>query len=452
MKARDIALEALNRLDAATEFSNQYLEHVFKHEQSLTKRDRAFVYNIVQGVLRWRLRFDWIIKQYVQFSFRKIKPSVLNILRIALYQIYFMDRVPESAAVNEAVKQVKASSKRNAAGFVNGILRQICRHKFQITFPDKENDPVKYLSVFYSYPKWLIEKWIREIGIDPTERLLDAGNRIPDLFIRTNTLKVDRSGLIGLLEKEGVKAHASKSCPDGIKIEGLKGQVIRLEAFRNGLFQVQSEAAQICSHLLNPQPGDIVLDLCAGLGGKSTHLAELMGGRGGVLSLDISHDRLVMLLENSLRLGIDCIHPVVADAGRGLPLSIRGVFDSIFIDAPCSGLGGLSRHPDGKWSRDEGDIKRLSVLQMRIMNEAVPLLKAGGKLLYVTCTISREENEGVVNEFLRKNKAMILENMNDHASEWVLKFINEEGFFKALPHIHGMDGFFAALLKKRCKV
>ncbi len=441
-------LEVLNRLDAGNEFSNQYLEHVFKRDKDLTKRDRAFVLNIVQGVLRWRLRFDWIIKASVKFPFHKIEPSVLNILRIALYQIYFMDRVPESAAVNEAVKQVKASGKRSAAGFVNGILRNICRNKFQLIFPDKEKDPIKYLSVFYSYPEWLIEKWIREIGIDSTERLLDVGNRIPDLFIRTNTLKVDRSGLIGHLEKEGVKAYASKSCPDGIKIEGLKGQVIQLEAFRNGLFQVQSEAAQICSHLLNPQSGESVLDLCAGLGGKSTHIAELMGGRGGVLSLDISHDRLVMLLENSLRLGIDCIQPVVADAVSAFPLSIRGVFDKIFVDAPCSGLGNLSRHPDGKWSRDEGDIKRLSVLQMRIINGAVPLLNAGGKLLYVTCTISRDENEGVVNEFLSKNKSMILEDLNDHAPEWTLKFINEKGYFNSLPHVHGMDGFFAALFRK----
>jgi len=448
MKPRDMALEALNHLDASHDFSDKCLEHVFRHNQNLTRRDRAFVYNIVQGVLRWRHRFDWIINQYAQFPFRKIRPSVLNILRIALYQIYFMDRVPESAAVNEAVKQVKASGKRNAVGFVNGILRQICRHKSQITFPDKKNDPVKYLSVFYSYPVWLIEKWIREIDIEATERLLDAGNRIPDLFIRTNTLKVERSGLIDLLEKEGIDARASKSCPDGIQIVGLKGQVIQLEAFRNGLFQVQNEAAQICSHLLNPQSGDYVLDLCAGLGGKSTHLAELMRGRGGVLSLDISHDRLVMLLENSLRLGIDCIHPIVADAGSALPLSVRGVYDKIIIDAPCSGLGNLSRHPDGKWLRDEGDIKRLSDLQMRIINETVPLLKIEGQLLYVTCTISREENEGVVTEFLRKNKTMILEDLNDHAPEWALKFINDKGFFISLPHVHGMDGFFAALFKK----
>ncbi len=449
MKARDVALEALNHLNTVENFSNQYLEHVFKRDKNITKRDRAFVYNIVQGVLRWRLRFDWIIKQYVQFPFNKIHPSVLNILHISLYQIYYMDRVPESAAVNEAVKQVKASKKRNAAGFVNGILRQICRHKTQINFPDKNNDPVKYLSAFYSYPEWLIKKWIKELDIDSTESLLDAGNRIPDLFIRTNKLKIDRSGLINILEKEGVNASPSKSCPEGIRIEGLKGQVIQLEAFRNGLIHVQSEAAQICSHFLNPQPGEVVLDLCAGLGGKSTHLAELMGGRGGVLALDISHDRLVMLVENSLRLGIDCIQPVVADACSNLHLSIRGVYDKIFVDAPCSGLGNLSRHPDGKWSRDEEDIKRLSVLQMRIINEAVPLLKVGGKLLYVTCTISREENEGVVTEFLRKNKSMILENLNDTAPEWALKFINEKGFFNVLPHVHGMDGFFAALFKKK---
>jgi len=186
------------------------------------------VVHLVQGVLRWRLRLDWIIRQTINFSFKKIEPSILNILRIALYQISFMDRVPESAAVNEAVKQTKAIGRDHLAGFVNGILRNICRQKDQITFPDRENDQINYLSVFYSYPVWLVEKWIRELELDSTERLLEAGNRIPGLVIRTNNLKVDRSGLIKRLEKEGVTGRPTPFSPEGIKIEDLKGPVNQL--------------------------------------------------------------------------------------------------------------------------------------------------------------------------------------------------------------------------------
>ena len=449
MQARDIALEVLNFQDKGPRFPEQCLDRAFKRYPHVTGRDRAFTYSLIQGVYRWRSRLDWIIKQNLQFSFKKIDPRILNVLRIALFQLYFMDRVPQSAAVNEAVRQAKWVSKGPAAKFVNGILRQICRQKQEIAFPDIKSEPLQFLSIFYSYPLWLVKKWIKELGIGPAESLMEAGNRIPNLAIRTNRLKIERTGLIDLLEKEGVSARPTDYSPDGIKVDGLKGRIIRLETFQKGLFQVQSEAAQLCSHLLNPVAEESVLDLCAGLGGKSTHLAELMGGEGRIVSLDINHGRLVKLLGSSLRLGIDCIHAFVADVGTNLSWLKYRSFDKILVDGPCSGLGVISRHPDGKWSRDEKDIKRLSILQKNIMNEAVPLLKTGGKLLYVTCTVSKEENEGVVNAFLKTNKGMCLKNLKEDAPEGALAFIDDQGFFRTLPHVHGMDGFFAALFRKQ---
>jgi len=448
LMSRDLALSVLNSLDQDSGFPERHLERAFRQNPHLSKRDRAFAVHLVQGVCRFRLRFDWIIRQSVRFSFRKIEPSILNLIRVALYQIFFMERVPQSAAVNEAVKQAKAIGKGHAAGFVNGILRQICRQKDKIVFPDRGNDLVHYLSVFYSYPSWLVEKWIRELGVDSAERLLEAGNLIPNLVIRTNRLKVDRLDLIRLLEEEGVSAVPTTCSPEGIKVEGPIGPVNKLKAFKKGLFQVQSEAAQICTHLLSPKSEDSVLDLCAGQGGKSTHLAELMGGNGRIISLDISHDRLVRLNESSRRLGMNCIQPVVADAGVHLSSLFYSSFDKILVDGPCSGLGVLSRHPDGKWSKDETDIKRLAILQISILNEAAPLLRKGGTMLYVTCTVSREENESVANEFLKMNSAMTLEDLKDCAPEWCRGFIDDQGFFKTLPHVHGMDGFFAALFKK----
>ena len=446
---RNLALNTLNSLDHSPGFTEQFLKHAFQQNQRISEQDRAFVVHLVQGVLRWRLRLDWIIRQTINFSFKKIEPSILNILRIALYQISFMDRVPESAAVNEAVKQTKAIGRDHLAGFVNGILRNICRQKDQVTFPDRENDWINYLSVFYSYPVWLVEKWIRELGLDSTERLLEAGNSIPDLVIRANSLKVDRLGLITRLEKEGVTGRPTPFSPEGIKIEGLKGPINQLSTFKEGQFQVQGEAAQICSHLLFPRSGESFLDLCAGLGGKSTHLAEIMECKGNILALDINHSRLVRLFQSSRRLGIKCIQPIVADAGSHISSLFRYSFDKILIDGPCSGLGVISRHPDGKWARDENDIKRLARIQKNILNKAAPLLQKGGKMLYVTCTISREENEDVVSDFLEHNKGMALENLNDHAPKWGLDLIDDEGFLRTFPHIHGMDGFFGALFIKR---
>ncbi len=449
MQARDIALAALNSLDQRQGLPESFLEQAFDENPQLTARDRAFIIALVQGTFRWRLRFDWIIGQTVRFPFRKIEPTILNILRIALYQVFFMDRVPESAAVNEAVKQAKAAGRGHTSGFVNGILRHVLRNKNQIEFPDPKADPASYLSVVKSYPLWLVKKWIREFGADCAGLIIEAQNRIPDMVIRTNTLALDRQGLIQLLKEEGVNATPTSYSPEGIRLDGLKGPVNELKAFRSGMFQVQGEAAQICSHLLCPCEGEAIVDMCAGLGGKSSHLAALIKDTGMIVSIDISRGRLARLSNNLRRLGISCIRPVVADAGTNILNLFRKSFDKIMVDGPCSGLGIISRHPDIKWSRDESDIKRLSVLQTKILNQAAGLLSKGGAMLYVTCTLSMEENEETVRTFLKANKGMIQVDLRDRAPGFAHNFINEQGFFKTLPDVDGMDGFFAALFKKQ---
>ena len=281
------------------------------------------------------------------------------------------------------------------------------------------------------------------------EDLLSAQNSLPCLNIRTNTLKISRDKLIAYLADEGVKGKPLSYAPEGILLEGFKGRVTELKAFRNGLIQVQDQAAMIISHLIAPQPGgDILLDICAGFGGKSTHMAALMGGKGYVLALDINRERLINLMNNSRRLDIANIQPIVADASKPLSTLLNFKFDKVMVDAPCSGLGVISRHPDIKWSRDEKDITRLSFLQKTIMNETASVVKKGGRILFVTCTVSSQENEEVVNDFLDRNSDMSLENLKKHVPEWGLDLIDDQGFFKTFPHIHHMDGFFAALFRK----
>jgi 16S rRNA (cytosine967-C5)-methyltransferase len=446
---RDLALKALNSLISKPRHSGNYLENLFRINPHLDDRDRAFISQIVQGVLRWLKRIDRIISQFSHISLNKIDSHPLNILRIAVYQIFYLDRVPESAAVNEAVNQTKKRKhSRHIISFVNGLLREICRNKDKITFPDREGERSAFLSTFYSYPEWLVNKWIGEVGKDFTEKLLAAQNNLPYLNIRTNTLKVTRERLIDYLADEGIAGKALSYAPEAILLEGFKGRVTESEAFKRGLFQVQDQGAQVVSHLLNPRPGDIVLDICAGLGGKTTHLLEIMGGEGRVIALDINRTRLVNLLNNARRLGIAGVMPVTADASISLESVFRNKFKTVLVDAPCSGLGVISRHPDGKWNRNEGDIGRLAQLQKSIINTAALLVQKGGNILYVTCTVSREENEEVVQDFLSNNRDISLIDLKETSPEWAVDLIDDQGFFRSYPHIHNMDGFFAALFMK----
>ncbi|MCF8145679.1 MAG: 16S rRNA (cytosine(967)-C(5))-methyltransferase RsmB [Deltaproteobacteria bacterium] len=448
MTPRDLALAALNRTDDSPGFFERYVEAAFEKGSGLDERDRAFVVHLVQGVLRWRIRLDWIIQQNVRFSFKKIEPATLNILRLALYQIYFMDRVPDRAAVDEAVKQAGGPVNRHVAGFVNGILRHICRERAAIRFPDPVGDRDRYLSVYYSYPLWLVRKWIRELGPQATEHLLEAGNRIPDRVVRVNTLKIDQEGLISRLNHEGVSATRCAYSPEALRITDCKGPLTRLKAFREGLFQVQGEAAQICSHLLGVREGDMVLDVCAGLGGKSTHLAALMKNRGRVVALDRQPGRLMDLMESAGRLGTEIVLPVAADAAGALSAWITASFDRILVDGPCSGLGVISRHPDIKLTKKKTDIQRLAMLQKVILNQAIRLLKPGGRLLYTTCTISREENEEVAEGITRENRGVVRGDLKKIMPPWGVDLMDDDGFFRTFPHVHGMEGFFGALFQK----
>jgi 16S rRNA (cytosine967-C5)-methyltransferase len=445
---RDLALGVLDDLSRKPGFSASSLDDLFRSRPQLGARDRAFISQLVQGSVRWRARLDWTIRQSSDSPLKKISPRVLNLLRLALYQILFLDRVPESAAVNEAVKQAKKRHPPYVVSFVNAVLRKACRNKNQISFPDRSKNPVEYLSVFNSYPEWLVRKWIREWGFELTEALLEAQNRVPGLTVRSNALRISRDDLIRRLEAEsGIVGKPTPYSPQGVRLENFRGRVDQGKAFRDGLFQVQDEAAQLTSLLLSPAAGERVLDLCAGYGGKTTHLAELMGDKGKVIALDMNRARLVSLATNAVRLGIRSAVAVAADASENLSSLFRVKFYRIVVDAPCSGLGVLSRHPDGKWNKKEEDIPRLAQLQKRILNGGCSLLLRGGMLLYVTCTLSREENEEVVESCLTGNKNMALVDLRDQAP-WARDLIDDRGFLRTFPHRHGMDGFFGALMRK----
>jgi 16S rRNA (cytosine967-C5)-methyltransferase len=425
------------------------LEDAFRLDPELDSRDKAFAVHLVQGVLRWRARLDWLIASYAAFPFKRIEPDVLTILRIALYQMVFMDRVPASAAVNEAVKQVSSSRRPHLNRFVNGILREISRRGGRCDFPSKKKDPVAHLSIRYSYPEWLVRKWIAEVGWESVEALLDAGNRISPMVLRVSSRRADREHLAAMLSSEGIRVSNTAFSPDGLVVEEMRGPVGEVKAFREGFFTVQGEAAQVASRLLAPSPGNDVLDLCAGLGGKTTHLAELAADTGVVIAVDRNKQRVMELARAARRMGLGSIHAVAGDVLENRGRWLRGNFDRIMLDAPCSALGTISRHPDVKWSHREGDIRRLSKLQASLLDCAVDLLRPGGRMLYATCTISRDENEGVVEACAGKHRSIFIEDLRKTAPGWAMPLLDEHGFLRCLPHVHHTEGFFAAMLVKK---
>jgi 16S rRNA (cytosine967-C5)-methyltransferase len=446
-KPRRLALMILNGQARRPGYTDDVYNDLFKDFRP-DERDRSFINNLVQGVTRWRSRLDWIIGRFSSTPPAKINEEVLNILRVALYQIFFLDKVPESAAVNEAVNLAKSEIKRpHIVSFVNGLLRTICRQKEAIKFPDRENDRLSYLCAYYSYPEWLVDKWIRELGEEFTEGLLKAQNDFPALNIRANTLRITRNELLEVLVREGIDAKPSAFSPDGLILEGFRGRVDLPDAFSKGLFQVQDQAAQIACSLLSVKPGDEVLDICSGLGGKSTCLAEHLSGKGQVICVDNDRGKLVKAIGNAQRLGINNLIPVVGDAAQASSLFGRK-FRCVLLDAPCSGLGVISRHPDIKWNRKAEDIGRLAAMQKTFMDAAAAVLQKGGELLYVVCTISREENEEVVRDFLGHNIDMSLINLKERVPPWCFDLIDDQGFYRTYPQVHKMDSFFAALFRK----
>ncbi|MGD9157400.1 MAG: 16S rRNA (cytosine(967)-C(5))-methyltransferase RsmB [Desulfobacteraceae bacterium] len=448
-KPRELALRTLVSLDKKESYTGNYLEDIFQSNSGFDERDRAFISNLIQGVVRWKLRLDWIIDQFSKTPVKKIDHAILNILRLAVYQVLFLDRVPESAAVDTAVEQAKAQKgHQHIVSFVNGVLRNICRNKNSITFPKKSKAPVKYISSYYSFPLWLAGRCHDEFGMDSTEALFAAQNAFPSLNIRANRLRTDRDKLIKILADEGIEAVAAEYATECIILKNFSGRIERLSSFKKGLFQVQDQAAQIVSWLLNPQPGESILDVCAGRGGKSTHLQELMDGKGAVTALDTDKKRLLSLKENTERLGISGIKTVTADASKPLLPVLNQVYDRVLIDAPCSGLGTIGRHPDIKWNRTEPDIKRISRMQRKILENSAAVVKKGGLVLYVVCTYTREENRTVVDNFLARAKEYSPVNLKDCVPERAINLIDNDGFFRSYPHKHNMDGFFVALIKR----
>ncbi len=446
---RAMALKVLIRWEVKKPLLDEVLSEVLDRSVLPDPRDQGLVAELINGVVRHLSFIDYLLSRVSRTPLEKMDPEVRNALRLGAYQILFT-RIPVSAAVNETVKIVKHHRRGKwIVSLVNAVLRELARRKDEIDLPPREMDPVAYLAVKYSYPRWLVERWLARFGEKETEALLQAGNERPVLVVRANTLRVSRDQLLLYLKAEIPEATPTKYSPDGIILYGFQGRITSLRAHKVGWLQVQDEASQLVSYLVSPRPGERILDACAGVGGKTTHLAQLMRNTGRIYALDLYDWRLKRLEENARRLGVTNIEVMAADATKAIETLGGKFFDRLLIDAPCTGTGVIRRHPDIKWARSPEDLVRVPEKQLALLNSLAPLLKGGGVMVYATCSLEPEENEEVIRRFLKEHPDFEIEDARRVLPPSAHELVDEDGFLRTYPHRQGLDGFFGARLRKK---
>ncbi|WP_340701409.1 16S rRNA (cytosine(967)-C(5))-methyltransferase RsmB [Brevibacillus borstelensis] len=442
--ARDIALDVLNRVEEHQSYSNLELKHVLDREE-LRAPDAGLVTELVYGTIQRRLTLDAALDRFIRG--KKVQTWVKNLLRLSLYQIRFLDRIPDRAVVHEAVEIAKRRGHQGIASMVNGVLRNALRSP---DLWDKlgSGDDVARLSIEQSHPEWLVRRWAGQYGIEETRRILESNNRPPRTSIRVNTLKSTRDELLGKLREQFSAVEPSAVSPDGLVMEG--GHAAGTEWFRQGFFTVQDESSMLVAPALAAEPGMRVLDACAAPGGKTTHIAALMQNRGEIIASDVHPHKRDLIAQNAKRLGITIIEPIVSDALH-LGEKSLGTFDRILLDAPCTGFGVIRRKPDLKWNKTPDDVKAIAELQYKLLESVAELLAPGGLLVYSTCTIEPEENQLVVQRFVKNHPAFELDRTlaDDLPASVRDKIDTTEGFVQVLPHHFESDGFFIARLKRK---
>lgn len=437
---RGTAVRILNRIDRTDAYLDRILELELK-DSDLKGKDKALLFEIVHGVVRWLGRLDWVLTGFYKGQFSKCIPNVKNSMRVALYQILFLDKVPNYAAVNESVEFVKKIQGKKAADLTNAVLRNIIRSKDGIRYPDRETEKINFLSAYYSHPVWLVKRWMNQFNESFTEELMKSNNQRPRLTLRINNINTNKNELFNLLKDVKLRYEHCKYLNNYVHLKSLTN-IADWDYFQKGYFAIQDESTGFSCRLLDPKPGMRVLDICAAPGGKTAYLAELMHNKGEITALEKYEVRSKVLQSNLERLGVTNVKPVVVDA---LDYTDEKGFDKILADVPCSGLGTITKKPDIKWKRYLNDIYKLMKLQTRLLENSAKLLKVGGELVYSTCSIDKEENFEIVAKFLEKNSNFELVSAEDLFDP---NLLDGNGCIQTYPHIHNIDGAFAAKIRR----
>lgn len=437
--ARKIAVEVLEKVFQHGSYSNIALNSALENSK-LNDKDKALTTEIVYGTIKYKLTIDFIIEKFTKEKFKKIESLILNILRISIYQIKYLDKIPEFAAVNESVELARSFKSEGASKFVNGVLRNYLRDK---EIKPNSMDKLDELSLEYSYEKWMIKLFIDQYGEETADSILRNLNLTPSVTVRINNTKSDYDVVYDMLTKSGYDVEDGNICPEAISIKRGKG-IEKNPLFINGYITPQDESAMLVAPSMELKPGMIVGDMCSAPGGKATHIAELMKDLGKVYAFDIHKNKLSLIKQNAERLGLKSIHCGVLDATK-FDSKLNETFDRVLIDVPCSGLGIIKKKPEIKWTKNEEDLKNIFSVQRDILSNCCKYVKNGGILFYSTCTLNKAENEENILWFLEEHPEFRLEPIYFGNVENVVYSTN--GVITILPN-ETMDGFFMAKLRK----
>ncbi|MFZ1730225.1 MAG: 16S rRNA (cytosine(967)-C(5))-methyltransferase RsmB [Bacteroidota bacterium] len=432
---RGIAVKILTRVERTDAYLDKLLD-IELETGDLNPPDKRLLNELVHGVLRNQSKLDWVLTGFYHGQYSKVAPNVRSALRVALYQILFLTRIPHHAAVNEAVEFVKKYRGQRLADTMNGLLRNIARNVENIRYPLSTNDELQYLAVVHSHPTWIVKRWHARYGFEETESLCKANNMRPFLTLRPNPLRIDYKEFVDEIVEVGIDYRRCFYMRDYVTVRNLPN-IRHSRLFTEGLFTIQDESAGLVGDLLAPKPGETVIDLCSAPGGKALHAAEHMQNQGRIIAVDKYDVRLNLISQAAERNGVSIIEIQEGDATE---IEMEPA-DKVLVDAPCSGLGTLSKKPDIKWKREMEDIQKLNTTQRAILDNAARLVRPGGVLVYSTCTIEPEENQLIVRDFLSNHPEFTLE----HAGQYLPpRVVDEEGFLATFPQKHRMDGAFGA--------
>ncbi len=440
---RQLAFLALRDVHRRGAFTDIALDRVLRTTK-LNSADRGLVTELVYGSVRRSRSLDALIDQLGKKKAHQQPPELRTILHIGLYQLRYQERIPPSAAVNTTVELAKENGFKGLAGVVNGLLRQY--ERLAASSSDSLQLPVESverLGVLHSFPDWIIQMWIEQLGVEETEQLCEWLNQSPSIDLRINPLRVSIEDVEAAMQSAGVNVHRLPQLPQALRVAGGTGTIQKLPGFSEGWWTIQDSSAQLVSHLLDPQAGDVVIDACAAPGGKTTHIAELMEDEGKIWACDKAASRLKKLKENVQRLQLKSIQICTGDSRNFSQFTNSA--DRVLLDAPCSGLGTLHRRPDIRWRVTAATVDELSVLQGELLEQAATWVKPGGVLVYATCTLHPQENEGVILRFLERHSHWQIE--PPPADSPLSTFSTPQGWLKVWPHRHQMDGFFMVRLK-----
>ncbi|WP_028611119.1 16S rRNA (cytosine(967)-C(5))-methyltransferase RsmB [Paenibacillus harenae] len=450
---RELALDTLVKVAQTGAYSNLQLNRVLQ-EAELQRADAGLVTELVYGTIQRQATLDHWLSRFVAKGLHKLDPWVHQLLRLSAYQLLFLDRVPAHAAVNEAVTIAKKRGHAGISGMVNGVLRSIDRGRSELELSAVTHaDRAVQTALRHSYPEWLVRRWTEVYGAETAEAICASGNGQPHASIRANTLRLSREALLEQLQAAGYEAEASPVAPAGIIISR-GGNLADTDGFREGLWTMQDESSMLVSEVVAPAAGMQVLDCCAAPGGKSTHLAELMGGKGKVWANDIHAHKRELIVSQTERLKLRNVEAITEDAMKLGERFKPHSMDAVLLDAPCSGFGVIRRKPEIKWNKTAGDVAEIAAVQQRLLDAVCGLVRPGGVLVYSTCTIEQEENERQVARFLKEHPEFELDaNWPEAIVEQLRKAgaVGErfDGQAQLLPQHFNSDGFFIARMVKR---